>query len=113
MLSGADQIASKANIEVLPFTQVISAAGENHLERIEVRLQAPHEAEKILGYETDALFVMIGADACTSWLPMELERDPRGYLCTGRDLTTWKLDVVGEEGIFLWRGASCCSCTPC
>jgi thioredoxin reductase (NADPH) len=38
------------------------------------------------------LFVMIGADACTSWLPIELERDPRGYLCTGRDLTTWKLD---------------------
>jgi len=87
-----DQIASKANIELLPFTQVVSAAGENHLERIEVRVQAPHEAEKILGYEADALFVMIGADACTSWLPFELERDLRGYLCTGRDLTTWKLD---------------------
>jgi thioredoxin reductase (NADPH) len=87
-----DQIASKANIEVLPFVQVVSAAGENHLERIEVRVQAPHEAEKILGYDADALFVMIGADACTSWLPNDLERDPRGYLCTGRDLTTWKLD---------------------
>jgi len=87
-----DQIASKANIEVLPFTQVVSADGENHLERIEVRVQAPHETEKILGYEADALFVMIGADASTSWLPRELERDARGYLCTGRDLTTWKLD---------------------
>jgi thioredoxin reductase (NADPH) len=87
-----DQIASKSNIEVLPFTQVVSAEGENHLERIEIRVQAPHEAEKILGYEADALFVMIGADACTSWLPDDLERDPRGYLCTGRDLTTWKLD---------------------
>jgi len=87
-----DQIASKANTEVLPFTQVVSAYGENHLERIEVRVQSPHEVEKILGYEGDALFVMIGADACTSWLPMELERDPRGYLCTGRDLTTWKPD---------------------
>jgi len=87
-----DQIASKANIEVLPFTQVVSVHGENHLERIEVRVQGPHEAEEVLGYEADALFVMIGADACTSWLPTELERDPRGYLCTGRDLTTWKLD---------------------
>jgi thioredoxin reductase (NADPH) len=55
-------------------------------------VQAPHEAEKILGYEADALFVMIGADAGTSWLPDDLERDPRGYICTGRDLTTWKLD---------------------
>ena len=87
-----DQIGSKANIEVLPFTQVVSVHGENHLERIEVRVQAPHEAEKILGYDAGALFVMIGADACTSWLPTELERDPRGYLCTGRDLTSWKLD---------------------
>jgi thioredoxin reductase (NADPH) len=86
------QIASKTNIEVLPFTQVVSADGENHLQRIEVRVQAPHEAEKILSYEADALFVMIGADASTSWLPDDLERDPRGYICTGRDLTTWKLD---------------------
>ncbi len=87
-----DQIASKANIEILSFTQVVSVDGENHMERIEVRVRAPHEAEKILGFEADALFVMIGADACTSWLPADLERDPRGYICTGRDLATWKLD---------------------
>jgi len=87
-----DQIASKANIQVLPFTQVVSVDGEDHLERMEARVQAPHEMEKILGYEADALFVMIGADASTSWLPDDLERDPRGYICTGRDLTTWKLD---------------------
>ncbi len=35
---------------------------------------------------------MIGADASTSWLPDDLERDPQGYICTGRDLTTWKLE---------------------
>jgi thioredoxin reductase (NADPH) len=87
-----DQIASKANIRVLPFTQIVSADGEDRLERIEARVQAPHEREKIVGYEADAFFVMIGADASTSWLPGELERDPRGYICTGRDLTTWKLD---------------------
>src|SRR6202789_3642754 len=87
-----DQIASKSNIKVLPFTQVVSAHGEDRLERIEARVQAPHEMEKIVAYEADALFVMIGADASTSWLPGELELDPRGYICTGRDLTTWKLD---------------------
>jgi thioredoxin reductase (NADPH) len=87
-----DQIASKANIQVLPFTQVVSTDGEDRLERIEARVQAPHEMVKVLGYDADALFVMIGADASTSWLPSELERDPRGYICTGRDLTTWKLD---------------------
>jgi thioredoxin reductase (NADPH) len=87
-----DQIASKANIKVLPHSQVISVEGENYLERIEVSVNAPIETENIRCYEADALFVMIGADACTSWLPSDLERDPRGYICTGRDLTTWKLD---------------------
>jgi thioredoxin reductase (NADPH) len=87
-----DQIASKANIQVLPFTQIVSAHGKDRLERIVARVQAPHETEKIVGDAADALFVMIGADAVTSWLPAELERDPRGYICTGRDLTTWKLD---------------------
>jgi thioredoxin reductase (NADPH) len=87
-----DQIASKANIQVLPFTRVVAVDGEDRLVRIEALVKAPHEAEKILGYEADALFVMIGADASTSWLPGDLERDPRGYICTGRELTTWKLD---------------------
>ena len=87
-----DQIASKANIKVLPRTRVVSVEGENHLERIEVCADAPIEMENTRTYEADALFVMIGADASTSWLPDELERDPRGYICTGRDLTTWKLD---------------------
>jgi thioredoxin reductase (NADPH) len=86
------QIAIRSNIQVLPYTQVVSAEGKDHLERIEVRIQAPNESEQIQPYEADALFVMIGADASTSWLPSELERDPRGYICTGRDLTTWKLE---------------------
>jgi thioredoxin reductase (NADPH) len=48
--------------------------------------------ENISCYEADGLFVMIGADACTSWLPSDLERDPSSYICTGCDLTSWKPD---------------------
>ena len=80
-----DQIASKVNIKVLPHTQVISVEGENSLERIEVSVDGPIEMETIQSYEADALFVMIGADACTLWLPSDLERDQRGYICTGRE----------------------------
>jgi thioredoxin reductase (NADPH) len=54
-------------------------------------VQASIAVEETQSHEADALFVMIGADACTSWLPAELEKDPRGYICTGRDLTTWGL----------------------
>jgi thioredoxin reductase (NADPH) len=86
-----DRIAAKSNIKVLPYTQVVSADGEDRLERIEARVQSPKESGYIRTYEADALFVMIGADANTSWLPGELERDPRGYICTGRELTAWRL----------------------
>ena len=88
------EIASKANIEVVPFTQVIAVEGEEHLDRIATRTQPPGQEGKIADRPADALFVMIGADANTSWLPGELERDPKGYICTGRDLTTWKLERV-------------------
>jgi thioredoxin reductase (NADPH) len=35
---------------------------------------------------------MIGAVAKTHWLPAAIERDANGYICTGRNLTTWSLD---------------------
>ena len=35
---------------------------------------------------------MIGAVAKTQWLPASLERDAGGYICTGRDITSWSLD---------------------
>jgi len=44
-----DQIASKADIQVFPFTQVVSVDGEDRLERIEARVQVPHEMEKNVG----------------------------------------------------------------
>jgi thioredoxin reductase (NADPH) len=81
------EIASKANIQVMPFTEVVVAEGEEQLQKIVVRAEG-----KLITYDADALFVMIGAAANTSWLPAELERDSKGYICTGRDLKTWKLD---------------------
>jgi thioredoxin reductase (NADPH) len=88
------EIACKANIQVVPFTQVVAVEGEDHLERIVTRIRPPEGEETFRTYDADALFVMIGADANTSWLPGELERDGLGYICTGRDLATWKLGRV-------------------
>jgi thioredoxin reductase (NADPH) len=81
------EIASKANIEVMPFSEIVEAQGEDHLQGIVARVGG-----KSISYEADALFVMIGAVADASWLPKELERDEKGYICTGRDLSTWKLE---------------------
>jgi thioredoxin reductase (NADPH) len=86
------EIASKANIQVVPFTQVVAVEGEDHLERIVTRQRHGDPEEPLSTREADALFVMIGADASTAWLPADLERDERGYICTGRDLTTWNFE---------------------
>jgi thioredoxin reductase (NADPH) len=77
-----DQIAARSNITVETNTTVVSVAGESHLETICTRSQG----EEQLNRKADGLFVMIGADASTSWLPHALQRDERGYICTGRDL---------------------------
>jgi thioredoxin reductase (NADPH) len=87
-----DQIAARTNIHVEPYTQVSSVEGEDYIERIVTTTRLPEGEETTQTRDAGALFLMIGATANTTWLPNELERDPRGYICTGRDLTTWALD---------------------
>jgi thioredoxin reductase (NADPH) len=81
-----DQIQKKPNITIEPYTTVVSVGGENALETICTR--SLNEAPRMRN--ADALFVMIGADATTDWLPEELRRDEKGYVCTGRDLPLWR-----------------------
>lgn len=85
-----DQIAARHNISVETNTVVVSVGGEHHLETICTSTRGADPVTR----KADALFVMIGADASTSWLPKELERDERGYVCTGRDV----MDLPGWSG---------------
>jgi len=86
------QLAAKKNVHIEPFTQVVRAEGDDHLERIVTRTKAPGEEETVQTCDADALFVMIGADASTAWLPDGLERDAKGYIFTGRDVKQWPLE---------------------
>jgi thioredoxin reductase (NADPH) len=86
-----DQIASRPNIWTLFGTQVVAAHGESSLEAIEVA----NGAGKTQRLESGGLFIMIGADAETSWLPQEIAVDDRGYVLTGTDVREagrWKLE---------------------
>jgi thioredoxin reductase (NADPH) len=87
-----EQIAKKGNIHIEPYSEVVTAEGEEHLERLRTRKQVPGKEAVEQTRDADALFVMIGADASTAWLPAGMERDAKGYICTGRDLKTWKLE---------------------
>jgi thioredoxin reductase (NADPH) len=87
-----EQLGAKKNVHVEPFTEVVRAEGEDHLERIVTRIRSADGHEIVQTRVADALFVMIGADASTAWLPESLQRDSGGYICTGRDLNTWTLE---------------------
>jgi len=81
------QLSQRNNITVEPQTQVESVEGEAYLQSIRTTTNGVSTTR-----DAGALFVMIGADADTSWLPTELERDVNGFVCTGRDLSSFGLD---------------------
>jgi thioredoxin reductase (NADPH) len=86
------QIAEKSNIRIEAWTEVTGVRGDEHLEQIVTTTRDPDGGRISTTRDADALFLMIGATANTSWLPPTLERDAKGYIYTGRDLTGWPLD---------------------
>jgi thioredoxin reductase (NADPH) len=87
-----DQVAARANIDVRYRTAVVAAHGDTSLEAIDVRDAATGETERL---ESAGLFIFIGADAETGWLPPEIALDPKGYVLTGPDARAagqWPLD---------------------
>ena len=87
-----DQLATKENIAVRCNVQVIAVQGQNQLEAITIEDRAARTTER---RETDSVFVFIGADAETGWLPPAIARDERGYILTGREAQAsgqWRLE---------------------
>ena len=85
-----DQIALVPGIRVETETQVVSAGGTDCLKAIETR----KKGNPVIRRVADALFVMIGADAVTHWLPPQLQRE-NGYVRTGREVSdqpSWVAD---------------------
>ena len=73
-------------------SQVVAAHGEVSLEAIDVHDSASGETARL---GSGGLFIFIGADAETAWLPPEIALDRRGYVLTGSDLTAagrWPFD---------------------
>jgi thioredoxin reductase (NADPH) len=87
-----DQLASRSNISTLFRTEVVAAYGDDALDAIEVRNDATGETTRL---DSDGLFIFIGADAETGWLPPEIALDDHGYVLTGSDVRAagrWELE---------------------
>jgi thioredoxin reductase (NADPH) len=87
-----DQLNTRPNIHVKLQHQVIASHGDTKLEAIEIQDNTTQQTETI---ESGGLFIFIGADAQTGWLPAEIALDKRGFVLTGTDMRTaglWTLD---------------------
>ena len=87
-----DQLRTRENIDVFFHREIVAVLGKDSLEAIEVRDSRTGETRT---RRSDALFIMIGADAETAWLPPEIALDDHGYVLTGADAQlggTWPLE---------------------
>lgn len=78
-----EQLRRKQNIAALLNSEVVEVHGEGNLTAIDLRDNA---AGTISRHDCGALFIFIGADAETAWMPPEVARDRNGFVLTGDDL---------------------------
>jgi thioredoxin reductase (NADPH) len=87
-----DQLATRPNIQAMFGAEITAVYGGQSLEAIDVRDSATDATTRI---ESGGLYIFIGADAQTAWLPPEIALDHNGYVLTGSDMRAsgrWTLD---------------------
>jgi thioredoxin reductase (NADPH) len=77
-----DQLTTRSNIHTMYRTEIVAAHGDVSLEAVDVRNRDTAETTRL---ESGGLFIFIGADAETGWLPPEIALDRHGYVLTGAD----------------------------
>jgi thioredoxin reductase (NADPH) len=78
-----DQIAATSNIVVETRTEVTAMSGDGHLECLTLKTQKGEEARA-----ATSIFIFIGAEPKTDWLPQSVAKDQKGFILAGPDLKT-------------------------
>jgi thioredoxin reductase (NADPH) len=87
-----DQIAAIDTIVVHPYTEVVDAKGDDHLQQLTLRDVRSGTTETV---DATWLFVFIGAAPRTDWLDGVVARDAGGFVITGPDLVAGGKRVSG------------------
>lgn len=78
-----DKLRGCHNVILLMQAEVLSVDGGDRVEEITVR----YRNGAVMKHDCGGLFIMIGADAKTEWMPTGIARDTHGYILTGDDVT--------------------------
>jgi thioredoxin reductase (NADPH) len=77
------ELGAAPNLDVRLRSQVVDGGGEGRLQFLFLRDLESGLDQRV---DADALFIMIGAQPHTDWLPDEIERDRWGFVLTGDDV---------------------------
>jgi thioredoxin reductase (NADPH) len=80
------QIDQTPNIDVIPWTEVIEAKGGNYLEEL-VLLNC--KTQEHTTHPASALYIFIGAKPYTDWIHLDIIKDDKEFIETGRDLQSY------------------------
>ncbi len=91
-----EQINNTKNVSIISNSKVVETIGQNRLECISIE---NIETGSQKTYEAGALFIFIGAKPVTDWISLDVLKDSKGFIETGRDLfkfnnfkKIWKLE---------------------
>lgn len=81
-----DQIEKTPNIKVIGCTEVVEGLGKEQLECLVLENMDSHERQTV---KAAGLFIFIGTKPLTDWIEMDIIKDPKGFIATGRDLAKY------------------------
>jgi thioredoxin reductase (NADPH) len=76
-------VEAAPNVEVRLETTVVDGGGEGRLQQLALHHAPTNKDETVAA---DALFILIGANPHTDWLPSAVARDAHGFVLTGDDI---------------------------
>jgi thioredoxin reductase (NADPH) len=78
-----DQIKGVPNITVRPCSEIVEARGSDKLEELDI---SNINTSEITKEKADALYIFIGAKPFTDWIALNIIKDEKGFIETGREL---------------------------
>ena len=87
------------NVDIRFETEVAAGGGDGRLEWLDLEDRTTGAIERV---PASGLFVLIGADPCTDWLPRSVQRDAWGYIATGGHCEC-HIEPGGERGPLMFE----------
>lgn len=94
----ATRVERAKNVEILLHTEIRHMIGDQQLQAVEIENTRTGERNTIA---TPAVFSFIGAEPRTGWLPAGIEVNGKGFICTGRDVSSASANWSQQRHPFL------------